>query len=239
MSTSFAILTIVGIILISLAVSAISYNRQQAIAVRKKKLNSLHKQMVELSEYRNLLLKIDPTYDLICFLQRNILYALRNALELAPSDTDLNQQLQTQSANMEHYESGKRDNNLKPFFVTDGELNAAQILMSQLLKTLELKKNNNQLSASQHAHFVTHIHNIRSELEIESHLAQANNYAQKRDMVMYQLHLKKARDALKKAPLDSDVKNQKVKELTELLNESKKGGRIFSSGSDQPSAQIK
>ncbi len=233
MSNTFIILSIVIVILVSLLISAISYHRQQNIARKQKKLKMYNKQIEELSRFRNLLLQVDSGYELLCLVQQDIVTALKNSVELEKSDLSLTKQLEAQQQNLSMFQASKRTNEIKSCMTSDAELNGALFQLNQLLKALDLKKNGGQLSDSRHAELRSRIQYIKFNLEIETNLFKAEEYAHKRDVVMYQLHLKKARDILKKAPIDNDTKNKRIRELTEKINASKRSNSVFESN-DSP-----
>jgi len=207
--------------------SGISYNRQQAMKRRKAKINRFKQQADELIGIISLLLKIDKEYGLICQLQNIVSSSLQAAHQLAPDDPLISSHCQTQSQRASLFNSGKRENKVNCYTTNDFELNQAMSLFTQLGKILDIYKNKGVLSAAKHQELSAHLQTLRVDMDINSNLYQADNFAVNGDITMYQMHLKQALEVLKKSTIESNEKHERIKFLSEMLTEVKKTNAVI------------
>lgn len=227
MGSTFVISLIAGIIVISLVASGISYSRQQAMKRRKAQIAKLRAQADEALTYISLLLKIDEQYGLIIQLQSIAVASLTRAFQLAPDDPLITNNLKIQKERLDVYKAGTRQNKVMCYMINDGELAQAQSQLGQVAKLLDIFRNKGLLSSASCSEYQLHIQTLKVELNINSNLYQADSFAEEGDITMYTMHLKQAIEQLKKSNIDNKVKNQRIRELTELLNEVKRTNRVI------------
>jgi len=218
----FILLLIVG----SLIVSSISYNRQKVIAQQRKEVARYTKTADELSGYCNFLLKVDPNYEILILLQRQLLGALEQILERVPDDNNIRQRAETEKLRFQQFKQRQRANDLEPIMISDEELSDTKRSLAAIAKHLDLSTNAGAMSPAAHQKLIIQLKNLGLLIEVESHQHQAQLYADNGDVVLFQSHLKQARDALHKAPIDSDKKNLRIRQLTEALTETKRTNKI-------------
>lgn len=226
MGSTFVISLIAGIIVISLVASGISYTRQQAMKRRKAQIAKLRAQADEALTYISLLLKIDEKYSLICQLQAVAVSSLSAAYQLAPDDPLIVNNLKIQRDRLEFYKTGKRQNKIMCYMINDTELAQSQSHLSQLSKLLDIFRNKGLITAASCSEFQLHIETLKVELNINSNLYQADSFAEEGDITMYTMHLKQAIDQLKKSNIDNKIKNQRIRQLSELLNDVKRTNQV-------------
>lgn len=217
MSATVIILSVVILLIASLALSAFTYTRQQALAKRRTKVMFYKQQADEMLGYLALLLTLDPDYELILLLQKRVVFMLKNAADLVPQDEHLRSTLRKHQQHLVRYEQHQRDNKLTPYLLNDAELNLAQSQLAQMSKLLDMFCAQALITHEDIERHKQHVRELRLNLEICSHLEQANRYADTKDFVMYQMHVKHARDALRKSSIELSGKDKKIDHLSEAL----------------------
>jgi len=222
----FGIITI--LILVSMIFSGISYNRQQSMKKKRAQLNRFKHQADELYGAISLLLKVDEKYELICELQNIVVSSLNGAHSLAPDDPLITSSYQTQATRLQQFKTATRENDVSCFTTNDAELNQAMSQLSQLSKILDIYKNKGTIAVAKHQELSNHIQTLRVDLDINSNLFQADNFAANGDITMYQMHLKQALEVLKRSTIESTEKNERIKYLSCMLTEVKKTNTVIS-----------
>jgi len=213
---------IATLILVSMVLSGISYNRQQAMKKRRAQINRFKHQADELYGVISLLLKIDEKYELICELQNIVVNSLHGAHSLAPEDPLLASSYQTQAARFQQLKTSTRENKASCYTTNDAELNQAMSQLSHLSKVLDIYKNRGTIAVAKHQDLCNHLQTLRVDLDINSNLFQADNFAANGDITMYQMHLKQALEVLKRSTIESTEKHERIKYLSDMLTEVKK-----------------
>lgn len=242
MSASLVISIIVIVLVFSLVFSAISYNRQLAIKRRQAQIRKHRQQAKENLALQQLLLKIDPEYPLINLLQRHIVHDLQAACNLSPNDASMTALLSKQKSLFSRYQNEERDNEAQSYVCTDAELSQAQRQLSQISKWIDILQNKGALPINTGRALADHIRRLKLNTDINTHLHQARQYGENNDVSMYQLHIKLARDVLRKSSLEIENKTERIKELTDILNEVKRTNKVVMeksiSGPDENQAAI-
>lgn len=207
-------------------VSGISYSRQQAMEKLQKKLSKYRQQVDEILQHIKVLLSVDPEYHLITQLQTIVVNTLQLANSLAPHDRIVSDNLRIQKQQLNQYKSNERGKPVIEFFETETELSQLKSQLGQIGKLLEIYANKGQLPLNKSNEYQAHLSKINIELTINSHMNQAKICADNDNITMYQMHIKQARDIIKKSSLEESDKNQRIKELTALLNEAKKTNKV-------------
>lgn len=226
MSISLIAGIIVSLVVVSLVVSSISYSRQKAIAQRQKQLKKLKAEAQELIVHQQLMLSVDSEYDIILLLQKQLLKLLVLAQDLAPEDPEVATALARENNSLRDYLDGNRHTHIDIVRRSDEELAQSKLQLGQVAKQIDLMTNKGLISTSVNKVLRDRIKHIQLEMDVASHQAQADAYAEQDDVVLYQNHLKQARDALAKSPLHFEDKNAQIKALTDLINEVKRTNKI-------------
>jgi len=227
MSSSVIIAIISALIVLSMLVSGISYSRQQAMARRQKKISKYRQQSDEVISHITLLLKVDPHFSLITQLQSLAVSALQSAHNLALQDQTIMDNLHIQKQRLEEFKCGQRENEAQDFLETENELNQSQLQLSQITKLIDIYRNRGELSIEKSQAFGTHLKKLRLGLTVNSHLHQAQCCGDNNDISMAQMHIKQAREVIKSSFLEQDEKTNRIKILTNLLNEVKKTNKVI------------
>ncbi len=230
MNSTLVISLIASIIVLSLVASGVSYSRQQAMKKRKRRITMLRQQADELLSYTSLLLKIDESYELITQIQSLAVNSLNAAHQLAPDDPLILSHLNIQETKLLDIKGGQRGNSVACYVTSDIELTQAQSQIGQISKLLDIYRNKGALTAAKCQELQIHLQTLKVELNINSNLYQADSFAEEGDMTMYQMHIKQALDLLKKASIDNDKKNARIRELSTLLTEAKRTNRVAGEG---------
>ncbi len=218
---------IVILIIASIVISAVTYSRQQAYKAKQKKLSQLKSRSDEVLGHLRLLLQVDDQYDIIVSLQQQLVRFLKAAYALEPADQLISKNLATQTQNLALYKEGRRANPIECFMSSDSELNNAQLQLGQVSKYLDICRNRNWITVREHDAMNKRLQRLKLDLLLNTHVYQAEKCGQSGDMVMYQLHLKQARDALSKSKSEYPDKNARVKELSDMLNYSKRTNKMY------------
>lgn len=226
MSSTLVISLIALIVVISLVASAISYSRQQAMKKRKLSISKLKQQADELLGYISLLLKIDESYDLLVEIQSLAVRALKSAYILAPDDQLISTNFHTQEGKLLNFQHGQRNNPVTCYVSSDIELNQALSQIGQISKLLDIYRNKGSLTAAKCQEMQEHLQTLKTELNVNSHLYQADHFGEVRDMTMYQMHIKQAIETLKRNGSDSKEKNDRIRELSSILTEAKRTNKV-------------
>ena len=220
-------------------VSGISYSRQQAMAKLQKKISQYRQQVDEALEHIALLLRIDPDYQLLTQLQTLIVRTLQLANNLSPQDQIISDNLSIQKQRLIEFKENKRDIPVIEFLETETELNQLKLQIGQISKQLNIYRNRGELSIDKINTFNTHLKELTLELTINSHMNQARKCGERNDIAMYQMHIKQAREVVKKSAIEESEKNKRIKELTDILNEVKKTNKVVVDDTEKPAPEIK
>jgi len=207
-------------------ISGISYSRQQAMAKLQKKISQYRQQVDEVLGHIALLLKVDSDYQLIIQLQTLVVSTLQLSNSLSPKDHIISDNLRIQKQRLSEFKENKRDNQVIEFLETETELNQSKLQIGQISKLLDIYRNRGELSIDKSTTFNAHLKSLKLDLMINSHMNQARKCAERNDVMTYQMHIKQAREVVKKSTLEESEKNQKIKELTDILNEVKKTNKV-------------
>ena len=237
MPVSTIITAITILILLSLIISGISYSRQQAMAKLRIKISQYRQQSDELLGHIALLLKVDPQYQLITQLQVIAVNTLKLANSLSPTDQIISDNLRIQNQRLSELKEKKREEPAVEFFETETELNQLKSQIAQISKLLEIYRNRGELSIDKSNTYNAHLKKISFELTVNSHMNQARKCGERDDVATYQMHLKQARDLIKKSEMEENEKNKRIKELTDILNEVKKTNKILPESPKKISAE--
>tara|TARA_R110002167_G_scaffold81044_15_gene222197 strand:+ start:335 stop:1090 length:756 start_codon:yes stop_codon:yes gene_type:complete len=225
MSSTAIIATIATFLIGSFILSAISYTKQQNLKKRKLILKRLQQQADETLSAIPLLLKVDSEYDLILQLQTLTVSALSKALSLNPADKIIQGNLNIQKGKQSEFKQLKRSNEVTCWLTSDTELASTQSQLAYIEKLLDLYQNNGSLNATKNQELKHHLNVLRHNISINTYLYQADTSGEQNNITSYQLYIKRAMQAIKKSPTDHVQKNQKIKELSERIQEVKRTGR--------------
>ena len=223
---SITIIAVIALLIIgSFVVSAISYSRQQSLKKKKLMVKRYQQQADEALSFISLLLKIDSNYDLISQLQNLVVNALSSASRLNPADSLIQNNLMTQKSKLAEYKQNQRNNEVTCWVSSDAELTTTQTQLAQLNKLLDLYRNKGDLNFTRHQELQNHIHILQQNIATNTYLYQADLFAEQNNITSYQLYIKQAIQVIKKSHLDTNTKNQKIKELSERIQEVKRTGK--------------
>lgn len=225
MSPIYIISIIALLIISSFIISAISYSRQQALKKRTLMVKRFVQQSDEALGFISLLLRIDHAYELLIQLQTLVVNALGNALKLNPDDQFLHQNLNSQKTKLIEYKENQRSNEVNCWLATDSELTATQSQLNQLNKLLDLYRNQGALSIAKHQQLISHIQKLKDDISTNSYLYQADLYGEQNNLTSYQLYIKQAIQSIKKTQMDGTLKNKRIKELSDRVQEVKRTGK--------------
>tara|TARA_R110001592_G_scaffold282102_2_gene549756 strand:- start:1080 stop:1841 length:762 start_codon:yes stop_codon:yes gene_type:complete len=225
MSSTFIIAIITIILIASFIISAVSYSRQQALKKRNQLVKRYHQQADEALSHISLLLCIDQDYDLIIQLQNLVVNALSSAAKLNFEDQMTTNNLSTQKLKLNEYKSKQRSNQVCCWLTSDTKLTATQTQLGQLKKLIDLYRNKGDLSLPKHQDLQNHIQKLQQEVSTNTYLYQADLCAEQNNITSYQLNIKQAIQVIKKSMIETSQKNQRIKELSDRIQEVKRTGK--------------
>jgi len=226
-----------GLLLLSIILSAMAHSRQQALSLKKSQLNQLTRRTQDLQETLNTLLQIDSSYELILILHQQILFLINKKLTLQPDDETTKNYLEQQKLVNTHYRKQKRENDINKAMPSDEAINLANFQLLQVSKLLQRLNQKKKLSPAKYSELISHIQRLKLDIEVESHVAQANSYFDNNDTVMMQSHLKQARESLRTFPIDFPEKAQLIRELSERIKSINKTKTIIVANEDKSADQ--
>lgn len=206
-----------GLLLLSIVLSSFAYKRQQALSLKKSKINQLSRNISDLEETLSTILQIDASYDLILILHQQIMAFTEKKLSLDPGDRRTQIKLEQQKTNHTQYRNNEREDNINLAMQNDEAINLANFQLLQVNKLLQKFRSGNKLSPAKYSELTNHIHRLKLDIEVESHMAQADRYSASNDIVMAQSHLKQARESLRGFNGDFPEKSQLIRTLTERI----------------------
>lgn len=227
MSISLIAGIIIFLVVVSLVVSSISYNRQKAIAERVKKIKQYKSEAKELLNHIYLLLNIDEDYSLLLTLQRALVAALSNAQDLDASDAEINQAVANERTRLAQFKDAQRVQEVEVAQDSDEALAKCTSQIAQLNKLLDIMANGGRIPLNQAASHKEHLRKLLLDLNVESHFKQASIYGEQGDVALFLTHMKQARDALSKSSLTFDGKNERIKMLSERIDAARKNNKII------------
>tara|TARA_R110002072_G_scaffold24747_3_gene83692 strand:- start:31440 stop:32222 length:783 start_codon:yes stop_codon:yes gene_type:complete len=225
MHPTFIIALIAALIIGSFIVSAISYSRQQALKKKKQMVKRYQQQADEALSYISVLLQIDEQYGLITQLQILVINALSSAARLNPDDRQLQSHLSTQNNKLNEYKGEQRPNEVYCWARSDSELASIQSQLSQLSKLFDLFRNKGDLNPAKHQELQVQVQKLQHELSTNTYLYQADCFAEQNNITPYQLYIKQAIQVIKKSNISTKFKNERIKELSDRIQEVKRTGK--------------
>lgn len=221
-----AIITIITVFIIgSFALSGISYTRQQTLKKRKLMLKLLKQQVDEALSAIPLLLQIDKDYDLILQLQIVAVNTLSKVFTLNPDDKTMQASLNTQKTKLNEYKQHQRNNEITCWLASDAALIATQSQLTRIEKLLDLYRNKGEFSETKHLQLKHHLNALREQLSENTFLYQADIFGEQNNITSYQLYLKRAIQVIKKSNVESTQKIQKIKQLSDRIQEVRNTGK--------------
>ncbi len=216
--TTVIIFSILGaVLLVSIIFSSIAYSRQQALTLKKSQVLQLTRRIQDLQEALNTLLHIDNKYELIIIIQSQILALLEKKSLLEPDNMATKSLLEQQQLLNGSYRKEQRNNDISRKMPNDEAINLAHFQLLQITKLLQKYRSKNKISSAKYSELTNHIQKLRLDIEVESHIEQANTYQKNKDIIMTQSHLKQARESLRGSPLEFPEKAQLIRELTDRI----------------------
>lgn len=188
-------------------------------------VKNLQQQANEALSYISLLLRVDKEYDLILQLQNLAVNALIKAFSLSPEDKLIQGALSTQKTKLNEYKQHQRQNEIACWLTSDAELSTTQSQLTCIEKLLDLYRNKGDLSFSKYQELQNHLNILRQQLFIKTYLYQADICAEQNNITSYQLYIKRAIQAIKKADIESSLKNKKIKALSDRIQDVKRTGK--------------
>ena len=219
MTTIIIISILGGLLLLSIILSSIAHKKQQALSLKKSQINQLSRSIFDLEETLNTILHIDTSYDLVLILHQQILSMVEKKLELNPNDRKAQKQFEQHKTLNTQYRNNERHNEISKAMQSDEAINLATFQLLQTSKLLQKFRLNKKLSPAKFNELSNHIHRLKLDIEVESHIAQADRYAASNDAVMAQSHLKQARESLRAFSSDFPEKAQLIRTLSVKIKE--------------------
>jgi len=208
-----------GLLILSIILSAMAHSRQQALALQKSQLSQITRRTQDLQETLNTLLQIDKSYDLILIIHQQILSLITKKLSIEPDNEITKNHLEQQKTLNTAYRKQKRENDINKAMPSDEAINLANFQLLQVTKILQKLNRKKRLSPAKYSELLNHIQRLKLDIEVESHIAQANSYFENKDNVMMQSHLKQARESLRTFPSDFPEKSQLIRDLTDRVKQ--------------------
>ncbi|MFD2228812.1 hypothetical protein [Alkalimarinus sediminis] len=208
-----------GLLLLSIILSSFAYKRQQALSLKKSRVSQLSRNISDLEETLSTILKVDPSYDLILILHQQIIALVEKKLNLEPSNPKTQQQFEHHKNLNARYRNHERDNEINQAMQSDEAINLANFQLVQVTKLLQKFKASKKLSPAKLSELSNHIQRLKLDIEVESHIAQADRYSETNDSVMTQSHLKQARESLRAFHGDFPEKSQLIRSLSERIKD--------------------
>jgi len=209
--------TLGGLLLLSIILSSFAYKRQQALSLKKSRVNRLSRNIADLEETLNTILKIDRSYELILILHQQLISLVEKKLNLEPENQRTLQQLEQHKITNSRYRNNERENEISKAMQSDEAINLANFQLLQVTKLLQKFKLGKKLSPAKFSELTNHIYRLKLDIEVESHIAQADRYSASNDIVMTQSHLKQARESLRAFHGDFPEKSQLIRTLSERI----------------------
>lgn len=206
-----------GLLLLSIVLSAAAHSRQQALSLKKSQLSQLARRTQDFQETLNTLLQIDKSYDLILILHQQILSLISKQITLDPDNETTRNHLEQHKLINTSYRKKERDNEINKAMPSDEAINLANFQLLQVTKILQQLNQKKKISPAKYSELLNHIQRLKLDIEVESHVAQANSYFDNKDTVMMQSHLKQARESLKTFPVDFPEKSQLIRDLSDRI----------------------
>lgn len=206
-----------GLLLLSIILSSFAYKRQQALSLKKSRVNQLSRNISDLEETLNTILKIDSSYDLILILHQQLISLVEKKLNLEPDNQRTQQQLEHHKNVNAQYRNNERSDEINKAMQSDEAINLANFQLIQVTKLLQKFKLSKKLSPAKFSELTHHIQRLKLDIEVESHMAQADRYSTSNDVVMAQSHLKQARESLRGFHGEFPDKSQLIRTLSERI----------------------
>lgn len=208
-----------GLLVLSIIFSSIAHSKQQELALNKSKINQLARSIFDLEETLNTILRTDSSYELILILHQQLLTLTEKKLALEPKNKKTLRQLEQQKALNAKFRNGERENTISKALQSDEAINVANFHLQQVANLLHKFRANKKLSTAKFNELSKHILKLRLDIEVESHIAQADRYSEKHDYLLAQDHLKQARESLRTFSGDFPEKSELINSLAQRIKE--------------------
>ena len=127
-----------GLLLLSIILSSFAYKRQQALSLKKSRVNQLSRNISDLEETLNTILKIDSSYDLILILHQQLISLVEKKLNLEPDNQRTQQQLEHHKNVNAQYRNNERSDEINKAMQSDEAINLANFQLIQVTKLLQI-----------------------------------------------------------------------------------------------------
>ena len=209
------VVVLFGIMLISVAVSAVLYARQQAAQHKAAKIKALLQRCQEYESARSLILRIDDRPDISIAMTGAVIELHKELVSLGlsasmPKLEEMKQQLMA-----------LKEGRLTPLnarvMQNDRQMNTSLEGLRTLGNKLMRLKLRGDLSTEIYQRQVDHLEYLKMNLQVRSHEHFAEQFLQEDKRREAVAHLKKAREVYKRSNLAAETKNEAVRRLSDQI----------------------
>ncbi|MCP5161758.1 MAG: hypothetical protein H7A00_08820 [Hahellaceae bacterium] len=225
--------TILGTIFIASAIfSGLAYRKQQALSFRKSQIRQIKSRIDSLKDNLSMLLRVDKEYQLIQLIQEQIILFSKKLTDLAPEDEALLRQLDEELKLADLFENKNRPNDIRQAMDNDQELSIANFQLVQAAKFLNKHKKQGRIPQGKYSELILHLQRLTLDVDVASHIAQADRYIAANDRIIAQSHLKQAKETLRTNPIDYPEKAELMKDLGDRIKSLQRNISIVQETSD-------
>ncbi|GAA3979532.1 hypothetical protein [Allohahella marinimesophila] len=209
------VVVLLGIMFVSVVVSAVLYARQQAAQHRAAKIKALLQRRQDYENAVALILQVDDRADIAVAMTIALIEIQKELISLGLPGAL--QQLEDLKGQLHALEEGRLRPSGERVMHSDGQMRAALEGLRTLGNKLLRLKLRARLSAEAYQQQLEHLEQLKLTVQIRSHEYHADQLLQadKRREAIGQL--KKARDVYKRSSLGTTEKNEAVRRLTDQI----------------------
>lgn len=209
------VVVLLGIMFISVVVSAVLYARQQAAQHRAAKIKALLQRRQDYENALALILRIDDRSDIAVAISGALLEIQKELVALGLAEGL--QQLESLKEQLVALEEGRLRSAGDRIMHSDNQMKLALEGLRTLGNKLLRLKLRGKLAPDIYQQQLEHLDHLKLTVQVRSHEYHAEQLLQadqRRDAVA---HMRKARDVYKRSNLAADAKNEAVRRLTDQI----------------------
>ncbi|RMF17786.1 MAG: hypothetical protein D6758_05735 [Gammaproteobacteria bacterium] len=218
------VVVLVGIVIIgALATMGWIKNREKVLRQRQSQLKLLMQRYRELEPLLQFILKTDNQPDVARALNREMLDLTREMSKLDAHNADVAALQEACVSRESQLSMGTLVPGGETLIESDQQLQRLQQVFNQITHKLQRMKLRNKLPAHEYEEMAAHLKGRLLHIQVESHKALAERMlaeGQRRDA---ELHLKHARNALKRSAVDFEGKHDMIKGLSDQIKALERG----------------
>ena len=212
----------------SIVVSGIVYSRQQALAEKQSQIKINSQKYLELQGLLQFILSVDNSITIAQQISHELLNITQKLIKLDKANEEHQLLYDNEMNRALAMKNGQLKAQGQQIVTSDRVLSASLRTLNEIGQLLQRFKVRGNITAPAYEEYLQHLQELSLNIELDSHLHFAEQLAKDNENRKAITHFKQAREALKRTRFELPNKNERIREITQKVEELQK------KHSDQP-----